>query len=316
MADELFDEASLDSKMDFLQDKPKANADGLYRIDVTKASDPKRGYMAKIRLLPNLKKDGTLGQSAIEKISHWVNIRNVKEISGMYDSPKNFGEKCPLSDLFYTLKDSKNAILQEKAKMLKYSKKYYSYILVIEDEIKENVGKIFVFQYGKTLRDKILQEKNGEISESCKVFDLANGKNLKLIVKQIKTGDEIYPDYKSSAFESQTSSLPIYKNGTFKNVPVVNGKIDPKFHKIVKEFLAERDHELEEFEPKRLTEEQHGKINEIISYLSGKSTPKSQQNNEDIEDDNLDFHEESVVSSGSKADKSDENADDFFEDFN
>ena len=137
--DDLFDSESLDSKMDFLNEKKAANSDGLWRVDVAKAADPKKGYLAKIRFLPNYKKDGTVGQAAIEKISHWVDIRNVKELSGMYDSPKNFGEKCALSDLYYTLKDSKNALLQERAQCLKYSKKYYSYILVIEDEIKENI---------------------------------------------------------------------------------------------------------------------------------------------------------------------------------
>jgi hypothetical protein len=72
--------------------------------------------------------------------------------------------------------NSKNAILQEKAKCLKYSKKYYSYVLVLEDEQQpELVGKIMIFQYGKTIKDKILAEKNGEISGvSCNVFEFSS----------------------------------------------------------------------------------------------------------------------------------------------
>src|SRR5690606_16452654 len=118
-----------------------------------------------IRFLPNFTKEGKVGQSAIEKITHYVDIKNVKELSGWFDSAKNFNEKCPLTDLYYSMLNSKNAILIEKAKCLKYSKKYYSYVLILEDDQQpELVGKIMIFQYGKTIRDKILAEKTGEIS--------------------------------------------------------------------------------------------------------------------------------------------------------
>ena len=209
--DDLFS-GNLDNKMDFLNDKKQVNADGIYRIDLTKVKDKKRGYRSIIRFLPNLTKDGTVGQAAIEKITHYVDIKNAKELSGWFDSAKNFNEKCPLTDLYYQMQNSKNAILIEKSKMLKYSKKYYSYVLIIEDEQQpELVGKVMIFQYGKTIKDKILAEKNGEISGvECNVFDLSAGKDFVMLVKEIQTGDETYPDYKNSMFKPETSSLPIY----------------------------------------------------------------------------------------------------------
>lgn len=188
--DDLF--GGLDNTLDFLNEKKTVSSDGIYRIDLSKAKDKKRGYKSVIRLLPNLTKEGKVGMSALEKITHYVNIKNPKELAGWFDSPKNFGEKCPLTDLYYNMVNSKNAILVEKAKQLNYSKKYYSYALVIEDEQQpELVGKIMIFQYGKIIRDKILAEKNGEISGvSCNVFDLANGKDFVLLVKEIQTGEE------------------------------------------------------------------------------------------------------------------------------
>lgn len=307
---DLFD--NLDSKMGFLNEQTKTNNDGIYRIDLKLCKDKKKGYRSVIRFLPNLTKEGKVGESAVEKISHYVDIKAAKELSGYYDSPKNFGDKCALSDLYYQLMNSKNAILQERAKMLKYSRKYYSYVLILEDEQQPDlVGKIMILQYGKTIKDKISAEKNGEISGvSTNVFDLANGKDFVLLVKEISTGDETYPDYKMSMFKPETSSLPIYfkDKGVFKNAPVANGKIDPKAHNMIRDFLLDRTHELEEFGPKRLDEEQQSKINEIINFMTGKSSSSISKPQQPSSND-FDFEETETTNSGGSSED-----DDFFSD--
>lgn len=315
--DALFD-GSLDSKMDFLNEQTRVSNDGIYRVDLSKVKDKKKGWRSVVRFLPNLTQEGKLGQSAIEKITHYVDIKNPKELSGWFDSPKNFGDKCPLTDLYYTMKNSKNAILVEKANMLKYSKKYYSYVLVIEDEQQpELVGKIMIMQYGKTIKDKILAEKNGEISGTpCNVFDLSAGKDFVMVVKEIQTGDQTYPDYKMSMFRPETSSLPIYfkDKGEFKNAPLnEDGKIDGKYQSKIKEVLLERDFNLEDFAAKRLSEEDQSKITEITNFLTGKSSgsfnsAKSQESNPSSDD----FDFEDNFNSNSSA--TDETEDDFFSD--
>lgn len=274
--DDLFN-GGLDSKMDFLNEQKTTNNDGIYRVDLSKVKDKKKGWRSVVRFLPNLTQDGKVGQSAIEKITHYVDIKNPRELSGWFDSPKNFGEKCALTDLYYTMQNSKNAILIEKSKMLKYSKKYYSYVLVIEDEQQpELVGQILIMQYGKTIKDKISAERNGEISGvQCNVFDLSAGKDFVLVVKEIQTGDETYPDYKMSMFRPEATSLPIYfkERGEFKNAPLdSDGKIDNKVQSKIKEFLLDRSHNLEDFAPKALNEEQQSKITEISNFLTGKSS--------------------------------------------
>lgn len=308
---DLFD--NLDSKMGFLNEQTKTNNDGIYRIDLKLCKDKKKGYRSVIRFLPNLTKEGRVGESAIEKISHYVDIKSAKELSGYYDSPKNFGDKCALSDLYYQLMNSKNAILQERAKMLKYSRKYYSYVLILEDDQQPDlVGKIMILQYGKTIKDKISAEKNGEISGvSTNVFDLANGKDFVLLVKEISTGDETYPDYKMSMFKPETSSLPIYfkDKGVFKNAPVANGKIDPKAHNMIRDFLLDRTHELEEFGPKRLDEEHQSKINEIINFMTGKSSSSMSKLQQPSSND-FDFEETETTNSGGSSSEDD----DFFSD--
>ena len=325
MANENFDDlfnGGLDSKMDFLNEqKTTTNNDGIYRVDLSKVKDKKRGWRSVVRFLPNLTKEGKLGQMAIEKITHFVDIKNPKELSGWFDSPKNFNEKCALTDLYYTMQNSKNAVLIEKSKQLKYSKKYYSYVLVIEDEQQpELVGKIMIFQYGKTIKDKISQEKNGEISGvPCNVFDLAEGKDFVMIVKEIQTGDEKYPDYKMSTFKSETTSLPIYfkEKGAFKNVPTVDvdGKlrVNPEAQGKVKDFLLERDHELEEYAPKKLSDEQNGKINEIVNFLTGKAS-QSFSTSKETKPSSEDFEFEENFTSKTTSTTSIESEDDFFSD--
>jgi hypothetical protein len=318
--DDLFN-GGLDSKMDFLNEqKTTTNNDGIYRVDLAKCKYKKKGWRSKVRFLPNLTKDGKVGQSAIEKITHYVDIKNQKELSGWFDSPKNFNEKCPLTDLYYTMQNSKNAILVEKSKMLKYSKKYYSYVLVLEDEQQpELVGKIMIFQYGKTIKDKIMAEKNGEISGiPCNVFDLSAGKDFVLVVKEIQTGDETYPDYKMSMFMPETSSLPIYfkDKGEFKNAPLTEGKVSANVQSKIKDFLIDRDHDLEEYSPKALTEEQQAKITEITNFLTGKASSSFSGSKSEAKPSSDDFEfEDSFSSTPSKAAAAEEDEDDFFNDF-
>jgi hypothetical protein len=315
--DDLFN-GGLDSKMDFLNEqKTTTNNDGIYRVDLSKCKDKKKGWRSVVRFLPNLTKDGKVGQSAIEKITHYVDIKNQKELSGWFDSPKNFNEKCSLTDLYYTMQNSKNAILIEKSKQLKYSKKYYSYVLVLEDDQQpENVGKIMIFQYGKTIKDKIMAEKNGEISGvGCNVFDLAAGKDFVLVVKEIQTGDETYPDYKMSMFKPETTSLPIYfkEKGVFKNAPLNDGKIDTSVQGKIKDFLLEREHDLEEYSPKSLTEEQQSKITEITNFLTGKSS-SSFTNSKESKPSSDDFDFEDDFSKTTSTTSVVEDEDDFFND--
>lgn len=318
MAKEEFDDlfnGSLDDKMDFLNEKTTTNNDGIYRVDLAKVKDKKKGWRSVIRFLPNLTKDGKVGQSAIDKVTHYVDIKNPKELSGWFDSPKNFNEKCQLTDLYYTMQNSKNAILIEKSKQLKYSKKYYSYVLVIEDEQQPDlVGKIMIFQYGKTIKDKIQAENNGEISGvSCNVFDLQAGKDFVLLVKEIQTGDETYPDYKMSMFKPEISSIPIYskEKRIFKNAPLNSeGKIETAVQGKIKAFLLDRDHDLEEFAPKRLSNEQQAKISEITNFLTGKAS--ASYNKSESKPSTVDFDFEENFEEKKKDNV--ESEDDFFSD--
>ncbi len=273
---DLFDMSADDASMSFLT-KKSGGVDGLYRPQPKDARDKQKGYVSTIRFLPNVLEDGTLGPSAIEKHVHYANLPDYQDLQGYYDSLINFGEKCPLTTLYWKLKNSKNQAEVERAELIGRTTKYYSYILVVEDEQHpEYEGKIFVFPYGFKIKEKINLEKTGENSEGkkCNVFDPANGKDFRLIVKQI--GE--FPNYDSSSFRT-VSPLKIWDEAAkkFIQVPVEwneekqkNIISNAKVQKKVSDFLFAHDVKIEDNNPKKWTEEETVKVEKIIEILSGK----------------------------------------------
>ena len=272
----LFDMEADDASMGFLE-KKSTSTDGLYRPNLKDATDKNKGYVATIRFLPNVLEDGTLGPSAIEKHVHYAKLPDYQDLQGYYDSLINFGEKCPLTTLYWQLKNSKNQAEVERAELIGRTTKYYSYVLIVEDEQHPELeGKIMVYPFGFKIREKINLEKTGENSEGkkCNVYDPANGKDFRLIIKQV--GE--WPNYDSSTFRS-ISPLKIWneEKKTFQETPVEfneeKGKniiSNPKVQKKVVSFLSTHDVNLDDNAPKRWNEEQITKVDKIIEILSGK----------------------------------------------
>jgi hypothetical protein len=277
-------------------DKPKKNQDGLYRPTLEDSKDKKVGYRSVIRFLPNFLENGKVGMAAIEKHIHYADFKNEPSLSGYYDCDKNFKDKCDLCTTFWKLKNSKNAAEQEKAKLISRQTKYYSYVLIVEDEQQpELVGKILVFPYGHTIKEKINAEKNGDVTgDSINVFDLTKGKDFVLIIKD-KGG---FANYDASQFK-ESSPIKLYDedNKKFIKIPLdENGNIVDKAKDKVKKFLLSRTVKLEDFTPVELDEETRGKVADIINILAGndistaerkaKNPSKTKPVDDDLEDSN------------------------------
>jgi len=258
-----------ESTLSFLEPK-KRNEDGIFRPD-PKDGDPDKGYVAKMRFLPNFTREETVGDSAMEKLTHYVKIEGHDELNGALDCAKNFGETCPICNTYWKLHNSRSVADQAKANLINRSIGYYSYVLILEDaQHPENEGKIMIFQYGVKIANKIKEEKMGMYGEKCNVFDLAEGKDFLLVVK--KVGE--WNNYDSSKFlEKRPLTIKSSKDGKFKTMPVEesNGKmvIASKARDKVKEFLLKREYDLEKFAPKRWTDEDHIRVNAIVNLLTG-----------------------------------------------
>ncbi len=270
----------INSGMDFLEKKDKNTNDGILRLDPKKAKDPKKGLRVVMRFLPNFTKEGKLGQAAIEKFVHYVKLQNHPELNGYYDSMKNFNEKCDLTNTFWELKNSKSVIDQEKAELISRSTKYYSYVQIIEHESEpELVGKIMIFPFGIKIKNKINEERTGEITGTpTNIYDLVNGKDFVCIVKEIGG----FPNYDASQFKPTPSAIQIpSKDGSLKEVPTteLNGRkvIESKFQESITKYLLNREVTLEDYSPIRWDEETRSKVGKIISVL--KDNPIVSANN-------------------------------------
>jgi len=293
---DLFNMDTDDSTLDFLNKKEKNN-DGIYRPKLESAKDPKKGYISTLRFLPNLSKEGKVGVSAIEKHIHYVNLPNNEDLRGYYDCAKNYTDKCEICTMFWKFHNSKNAADVEKAELIKRSTKYYSYVLIVEDENQPELeGKILIYPYGYKIKEKINDEKNGVADEKCNIFDLANGKDFRLVIK--KVGE--FSNYDSSTFLKK-SAIKISGKEVPTSINEASGKnsIVPKFQAKLRSFLLEREVELDDNKAKEWDDETKGKVSKIISVISGddidfaetsiKNTSKGK--NSSIEDDEVDFTE-------------------------
>lgn len=261
---DIFDVDEGNETLDFLEKKAGA-LDGIYRPKIT---DKKKGYTATIRFLPNLSKDGKVLQAAIEKHQHYVDFKNHPELSGYYDCMKNFTDKCDFCTMYWKLKNSKNASDVEKAELISRNTKYYSYILVIEDEQNRDLeGKIMIYPYGYKIKEKIKDQKDGISGPACNVFDLANGKDFRLVMKQL--GE--FPNYDSSTF-LEVSPIKIQGHKVPVTLDEKTGKnkiTNPKVQEKVRQFLADRTVELEDHQAKQWTAEEAYKVSQILEILSG-----------------------------------------------
>jgi hypothetical protein len=274
----LFDMSVDDTSMTFL-DKKNTNKDGIYRVNSKDGKDKQKGYVATIRFLPNVLEDMTLGPSAIERYVHYANLPDYPDLKGYYDSQKQIEGKCPLNQMFWKLYNSKNAAEVERSSLIKGSPKYYSYVLIIEDEQQPELeGKIMIFPYGIKIKDKINLERQGENStgKKCNVFDPANGKDFRLIVKEIGG----YQNYDSSSFREESPlkiwdsekkkfvTLPIEWNEEKQKNAITNPKVQTKLF----DFLTKRENtaKIEDFLPKKWTEQEASNVEKIIDILSGK----------------------------------------------
>lgn len=299
---DIFDVDEGNETLDFL-DKKAGALDGIYRPKIT---DKKKGYTATIRFLPNLSKDGKVLQAAIEKHQHYVDFKNHPELSGYYDCMKNFTDKCDFCTMYWKLKNSKNASDVEKAELISRNTKYYSYILVIEDEQNRDLeGKVMIYPYGYKIKEKIKDQKEGTAGEPCNVFDLANGKDFRLVIKQL--GE--FPNYDSSTFlavspiaiQGQKAPVTIDEKGKNK---ITNPKVKEK----VRQFLLDRTVDLEDHQAKQWTAEEAYKVSQILEILSGNEINISERQATSSSFDNVSTKEDSNAVFGE-----DDDASNFFE---
>lgn len=158
-------------------------------------------YTSLIRFVPNPKNPQ---KSIVRKFVYWLEDGEGK--GAYYDSPSTIGEKCPVQDLFFKLRNSESAVDKKMAEKLKRREIYYSLVQIIKDPQNPDMeGSVKVFKYGYQIKQKIDEELNPQFDEPCQVFDLFEGKNFELKV----TKSAGYNSFTASKFQGKRTAINI-----------------------------------------------------------------------------------------------------------
>lgn len=156
-------------------------------------------YTSLIRFVPNPKNPQ---KSIVRKFVYWLEDGEGK--GAYYDSPSTIGEKCPVQDLFFKLRNSDSAVDKKMAEKLKRREIYYSLVQIIKDpQSPEMEGQVKIFKYGYQIKQKIDEELNPQFDEPCQVFDLFEGKNFELKV----TKSAGYNSFTASKFQGKRTAI-------------------------------------------------------------------------------------------------------------
>lgn len=156
-------------------------------------------YSSLIRFLPNIE---NARKPYIRKYVYWLEDSEGK---GFYvDSPSTVGEKCPVQDMFFKLRNSDSAVDKKMSENLKRKEVYYALVQIVKDPQNTALeGQIKIFKFGWKIKEKIDAELNPKFDEPVQVFDPFEGKNFELNISK-KAG---YANYDGSKFQNKTSAM-------------------------------------------------------------------------------------------------------------
>lgn len=156
----------------------------------------KPGTSCELRLLPNVKKPA-------DTFHHYYTYGWESFATGQYInvvSPQSVGERCPVSEARYQMRQRGSAEEQEKSqKVMRREQWLVNAYVINHSEESENNDSVKVLRYGKQLHKIITDAIEGEDSDQfgVKVFDLSeNGCSFR--VRCDKQGD--FPTYVASKF--------------------------------------------------------------------------------------------------------------------
>lgn len=170
--------ASLSEKLEKLSSKEGYKDERIWKPGIDKAGN---GY-AVVRFLPEIQGEDT---PFVAVYSHTFKGKG----GWLYENcPTTIGEKCPIcaanTELWNSgVEDDKNIARQRKRKLT-----YISNILVIEDPANpENKGKVFLYQYGTKIFQKIQGLAHPEFQDEVAVdpFNFWTGADFKIKIRNV-----------------------------------------------------------------------------------------------------------------------------------
>jgi len=251
-------------KLEEEKNKQSYNDDRFWKLKMNFQKSPKSSAI--IRFLPS--KEGELYKKIYRHSFDYIDeFGDKKYVIGV--CPTTFGNECLICKEAVKKFNSKYESDKEEAKVIRKKTRYISNILVIKDPANpENEGKIFLFEYGRKIFDKIQSAIEGDLElgeEPINVFSpYDDGANFYLVAK-MKDGYVNYDDSK------------------FKEVKAVFDDID-KVDKLIEEQTYVLDEVVTPEWVECLREEV---IEKYVEFVSGKKLNKDKEEikTEDLEDE-------------------------------
>ena len=150
----------------------------------------------------------------------------------------SIGQPDPVGELNSRLWNTGIESDKERARTQKRRLHYVTNVQIISDPAKpENEGKVFLYQFGKKIFDKIMDVMQPAFQDETPVnpFDFWEGANFKLKIRNV----EGYRNYDKSEFESQSALADDDKlEGIYTQLHPLNEFTDPKNYKTYDELKA------------------------------------------------------------------------------
>ena len=173
--------------------------DNIYKPSADQGKDGT--YKALIRFVPN---PANPRNSLIKKYVHW--LTDAEGNGRLVDSPSTNGEKCPIADVFFKLRNSDSAVDRKMSEKLKRREQYYALIKVIKDpQNPDYEGQYMIYKFGYKIKEKIDEELKPAFGEPTQIFDLFEGKNFELII----TRQGEYNNYDKSKFSASRTAISV-----------------------------------------------------------------------------------------------------------
>jgi len=213
----------------------------------------------------------------------------------------SIGQNDPVGELNSRLWNTGLESDKAKARTQKRRLHYVSNILVVNDPGNpSNDGKVFIYQYGKKIFDKIMDAMQPEFEDEAPLnpFDFWEGANFKLKIRDV----EGYRNYDKSEFDRQTplSEDDTYLEEVYNKMHKLEEFTDPKSYKTYNELKAKLVSVLGE----DAVGAGASSINDEVKL--GNSTPPPSMKVEEVLDDEIpDFNETAEDTSSKKKDEDD-----------
>ena len=289
---------SLQKELEKINTKTKSYDDDRYwKLSCDKSGN---GY-AIIRFLP----------APVSEDIPWVQIfsHSFQGPGGWYieKSLTTMGQKDPVSEANSILWNSGDEYDKKIARDRKRKLRYTSNIYVVKDPANpDNEGKVFLYEYGKKIHDKIIEKlsppevPDGFTPESpVNVFDFEEGANFMLQAAQVSG----YRNYDKSKFDSQSEFLggddaklkevfdginslqELVSPGEFKSYDELKAKFEKVVHGTTSTQSAETQELEETYEEYRVPE-----VKQTVTNTTEDSVESSDSNAND-DDDALNYFE-------------------------